>query len=86
MHITVCLIRKNFFVGPRAWLIRAVIFITMSHRLQCNEPLQFFGWSSDGCFALFQDCYFEKQDWRLCRQEIEDFRKCMAQKNKAGRK
>ncbi|MCJ1301090.1 hypothetical protein MMC08_003889 [Hypocenomyce scalaris] len=22
------------------------------------------------------DCYFEKKDWRLCKQEMENFREC----------
>ncbi|TVY84577.1 Cytochrome oxidase assembly factor [Lachnellula suecica] len=25
------------------------------------------------------DCYFEKKDWRLCRDELEVFRKCWKQ-------
>ena len=32
-------------------------------------------------YAL-QDCYFEHKDWRQCRKEMEDFKKCTDQQNK----
>ncbi|SLM35482.1 hypothetical protein LPUS_04780 [Lasallia pustulata] len=34
---------------------------------------------STGCSAEqtnMNDCYFEKKDWRLCKQEMEKFREC----------
>ncbi|KAF8867359.1 hypothetical protein BDZ45DRAFT_667322 [Acephala macrosclerotiorum] len=34
---------------------------------------------STGCSvenAKMTDCYFEKKDWRLCKDELETFRKC----------
>ncbi|KAA6412788.1 MAG: CHCH domain-containing [Lasallia pustulata] len=34
---------------------------------------------STGCAAeqtKMNDCYFEKKDWRLCKQEMENFREC----------
>ncbi|PQE31008.1 CHCH domain-containing protein [Rutstroemia sp. NJR-2017a WRK4] len=34
---------------------------------------------STGCAAensKMTNCYFEKKDWRLCKQELETFRKC----------
>ena len=40
---------------------------------------------STGCAVentKLNDCYFEKKDWRLCKQEMEEFRACWkAQKN-----
>ncbi|KAM3074378.1 hypothetical protein ACMFMF_006391 [Clarireedia jacksonii] len=36
---------------------------------------------STGCAdenSKMTDCYFEKKDWRLCKQELETFRKCWA--------
>ena len=36
---------------------------------------------NSGCskfhFAL-QDCYFEHNDWRKCRKEMEDFKLCVS--------
>ncbi|XP_065059761.1 cytochrome c oxidase assembly factor 4 homolog, mitochondrial-like [Rhopilema esculentum] len=32
-------------------------------------------------YAL-QDCYFEKKDWRLCKEEMKRFRKCMNEQKK----
>ncbi|KAH8775940.1 hypothetical protein BGZ57DRAFT_762543 [Hyaloscypha finlandica] len=34
---------------------------------------------STGCAAentKMNDCYYEKKDWRLCKNELEVFRKC----------
>lgn len=34
---------------------------------------------STGCAdenAKLTDCYYEKKDWRLCKNEMERFRKC----------
>ena len=41
---------------------------------------------NSGCskfhFSL-QDCYFEHNDWRQCRKEMEEFKKCMSKQNKS---
>ncbi|KUJ20675.1 uncharacterized protein LY89DRAFT_695255 [Mollisia scopiformis] len=37
---------------------------------------------STGCSvenAKMTDCYFEKKDWRQCKDELETFRKCWKQ-------
>lgn len=37
---------------------------------------------STGCAAentKMNDCYFEKKDWRLCRKELESFKRCWKQ-------
>ncbi|KAN0117735.1 hypothetical protein V8E51_003712 [Hyaloscypha variabilis] len=37
---------------------------------------------STGCAVentKMNDCYYEKKDWRLCKSELEVFRKCWRQ-------
>ncbi|PBP21811.1 hypothetical protein BUE80_DR007356 [Diplocarpon rosae] len=37
---------------------------------------------STGCAAenmKMTDCYWEKKDWRLCKDEMENFKKCWKQ-------
>ncbi|TVY22455.1 Cytochrome oxidase assembly factor [Lachnellula hyalina] len=37
---------------------------------------------STGCAAentKMNDCYYDKKDWRLCKNELEVFRKCWKQ-------
>jgi len=38
-----------------------------------------------GCFVqheILQDCYFAKNDWRECRKEMMEFKKCFSSNKK----
>lgn len=35
--------------------------------------------------ARLNDCYFEKKDWRLCKDEVEAFKACWKAKGNATR-
>ncbi|KAJ3181006.1 hypothetical protein HDU87_001656 [Geranomyces variabilis] len=41
---------------------------------------------NSGCFPqheALQDCYFDKKDWRACKDEMKAFRACFAKNNAA---
>ncbi|PNS13800.1 hypothetical protein CAC42_3293 [Sphaceloma murrayae] len=43
---------------------------------------------STGCSdenKALNDCYFEKKDWRLCKNEMEAFKQCWKRQGNEGR-